>query len=172
MKKINFNLALLIFVSVAAIIQPVLFLDRLPEQIAAHFSTSGEANSFMPKNNFILFSIGLILFLDLIFLGLTKLMNVLSDSGFNLPNKDYWLHESRREKTVRAIKKMLYNTSTITIIFLMAIMQKIIECNIDGTFKLSDDTFLYLIFYVMGLSIYIIWLFLKFSKIPKENLRN
>ncbi|NOX17433.1 MAG: DUF1648 domain-containing protein [Chlorobi bacterium] len=169
MKKINLNLALLIIISIIAILQPILFYNQLPEKVASHFTASGEANSFMDKNSFVMFAIGVILFLDVLFIGLSKLMNIISDSGFNLPHKDYWLHPARRETTIKTLKKMLYTTSAITLIFLTAIMRKIIECNIDGTFHLDSAAFTYLIIYVVGLSFYIITLFLKFSRIPKEN---
>jgi len=172
MKKINLNLVLLVFISIIAILQPILFYDRLPEKVASHFGASGEANSFMAKNKFVYLSIGLILFLDILFFGLSKLMNILSDSGFNLPNKKYWLHSARRVKTLQTIKKMLYNVSTITILFLMAIMQKIIESNISGTFKLGNETFVYFILYVVGLAVYIVSFYLKFSRVPGESTRN
>lgn len=73
--------------------------QALPDRVASHFATAGQANAFMSRDSYIkfmlMFVVGLPLFLSgsmaLVFRGSNKL---------NLPNRDYWLAPERRSATI------------------------------------------------------------------------
>jgi hypothetical protein len=73
---------------------------RLPERVATHFDVSGEPNGWASRQAYaalILIGAG---FTALVTAGGFAVARVLPDSMINLPNKDYWLGEGRRERTM------------------------------------------------------------------------
>jgi len=71
----------------------------LPGKVASHFDLAGQADGWMPRNNYLLFSAIMGLAIPLFVVGLCYVTRFLPDWMINLPNKDYWLSPERREQT-------------------------------------------------------------------------
>ncbi len=129
MKSIH---AIFLFLALIFVGQLAFYFPSLPMIVATHFDFSGAADGFMSKKNFIIFELFLLLFVfGLPFLQI-NFINKLPFSMIKLPNKDYWLSESRRETTLTRVKNYLEVFSIALLFFFIAINQLIIKANLTG----------------------------------------
>lgn len=125
------------FVILLALIQAGWHYAHLPARIATHFDLAGRANGWMPRNGYLAFQIGLLLFLGLVFGGLGRLMRRLPDRLINLPYRDYWLAPARREQTLRWVDNLLHGLGIAAVVFAMLLFQKVFAANLYGTLQLK-----------------------------------
>ena len=96
--------AVLVFLVISFIGQSIYYYPNLPDKIASHFNAFGEPDRWMSKNGFMIFE-SIILFLIItLFTLLPSLIAKMPDSLINMPNKEYWLTEERREQTFRILQ--------------------------------------------------------------------
>ncbi len=69
----------------------------LPERVASHFGTNGEANGWMSRSGYLWFMAGMGLALPLFIIGISFLSKFLPISLVNVPHKAFWLAPGRRE---------------------------------------------------------------------------
>ena len=79
--------SILLFLALIAITQSIYFYPQLPDITASHFDGSGNPNGWMTREIFVLFYLGMIALLIVIFLIIPKFPNRLR----NIPNRDYWI---------------------------------------------------------------------------------
>lgn len=95
------SFAVFSFLFFACVIHAFYYYPQLPEVVASHFGAAGQPDAWAGKKVFItvyLISAGMnALIFGAIAFGLEKV----PASKLNLPNKDYWLAEERREETYR-----------------------------------------------------------------------
>ena len=107
MRKVLVPLVVLAGVAVIAIAQRAYHVPRLPDRVAAHIGPSGEVDRWQAKEQAVAESArGWLVVLSI--LGGVALLSVLSVRFLpyqfvNLPNKDYWLHSSRRRGEAAAV---------------------------------------------------------------------
>ena len=151
-----------------SIFQNVFFYSILPEKVAIHFGAGGAADSFSDKMDAAIIQIGLIVFMFLIFWGISVWMGKMPDSMFNLPNKHYWLGTERRTGTVKYMQSSLLWIGAITNVFLVCTFQMIINTNLDQTNSLGISFWAIFVVYIAATFIFVIKIMNKFKSIPKD----
>lgn len=116
---------------------------QLPDPVATHFGAGGEANGWMSRTGFVVFSVGLVAFLASVNLGIAALVGRLPDSALSLPHRDHWLAPERRDATRHTIRARMIGLLSGTIVFVAAVNHLILEAHRrPGPPRLSDDALL------------------------------
>ena len=120
-------LLLLVLVGTASF---VLFSGQsLPPVAASHFAAGGNADSFMPRNEYLVLmasiSVGTLLLLALC----SGLLRFVPPSMVNLPNRDYWLAPERKEKTYAFLRNHGIYLSVLVALFLCFIHWVVLQAN-------------------------------------------
>jgi uncharacterized membrane protein len=155
---------LLLFIS---FIIPVFLYPQLPYKMAAHFNIKSSADNWMNKNYYLIVHYIILFFFSSVFWVMALLMPRLPRSLFNLPNKDYWLHETRKEKTVQVLQAMLYWLGCFTLLLFDFVFYQVFKANVDGTNKLSSFSWISIFIYVSANIIIILKYIAHFNN--KEN---
>ena len=107
-------------------------LPWMPERVANHFDLNGVPNGFMsPIVNALLMSVTTG-FMGAIFLGASYLMVFLAKhmpEFVNIPNRDYWLNEENRPKTVQRLCANVELMGVATMIFMLFLQWEIFRAN-------------------------------------------
>lgn len=93
--------ALLIVVFLA---QTAYYYPFLPATAATHFNAAGIADGWMPKEAFIVFEVILLFFIVAEFTLVPAAVEKMPDALLNIPNKDFWLAETRRAATFETLR--------------------------------------------------------------------
>lgn len=128
------------FLTAAAFVaQMIYYYPILPETVAVHFGASGYADNFTSKANYLLLQIALMLF-GLFFSSVQRVfINVLPHSLINIPHREYWLADERRDATLKILQKYFDWISVALLGLFVGINQLAIEANFRNPIKLSDD---------------------------------
>lgn len=148
---------ILIVLTMVYLAQTGYFYPQLPAQIASHFNFRGEADGWMPKENFLVFQIFLLVFI----LGTTSLVsaffNKLPDSLINIPNKSYWLAPERRCESLSKMAGVTDNLRIALLLLFLGINYFAFQANLSGG-NLSDGVWLvlsvflsYTVYWTIGL---------------------
>lgn len=95
------------------------YYPQLPERVISRFGLQGEPQGYMDKTSFLVFMLGLLLGLPLFLAVVSWLTRYLPNELINMPNKDYWLHPSRRESSLRRMEAYVLWISAATSALLM-----------------------------------------------------
>lgn len=163
------GLAMMGVAIVLAIVQMVVYGGQLPERVASHFDAQGIADGWMSRSAFLGLGIGMQLGVSGLIILFAWAIPRLPDSLINIPNRHYWLDESRRSSTLRINQYMLLLIGGITAVLLIVIFQMTIIANLQPTPNLSGPAIwltlgLYLVA-VIGICGWMAW---RFGRIPKE----
>jgi len=150
-----------------AIIVPLFYFDQLPDRVASHFDLNNRADGWMTKTGYMLFHYGIIIFFYLTFWGISILIPKFPKSLINLPQKEHWLHESRKETTYKTIQAMMFWIGSICLALFIYVFHEIIKANISGSQQISSFSWVSVIIFLAGTGIIIIKYITHFSK--KEN---
>lgn len=137
--------------------QIAFFYPQLPAQVASHFNFWGVADGWMPKENFLVFHIFLLVFI----LGTSSLIpvlfNKLPDSLINIPNKSYWLAPDRRRESLSKIAGFTDNLRVALLLLFLGINYFAFQANLSGG-NLSNGVWLilgvflsYIVYWTIGL---------------------
>jgi len=153
---------ILIFLAFLAVFQSFYFYPQMPDVMASHFDGAGNPNGWMTKEIFVLFYLGMITLLIVIFLLIPKFPKQMR----NLPNRDYWLSEERKTETVNYINASALRMGIATLVLLLYVMQFAFEANIAKEPRLSGYVGWALILYFIFLGVWLIKFFRRFRKNP------
>lgn len=167
--KIKYPAIIFFTLIIFAVALPIVYYPQLPDKIASHFNASGRADGWESKNSFIIFQIGITLFLSILFGILAFLIPKFPKSIVSLPNKDYWLNEENRAEAYGLIQKFLLWFGSITIAFITLTFQETLSANLSGEYKLSSRFWIYFAAFIFATILYVIKFILHFSRknIPK-----
>jgi uncharacterized membrane protein len=155
------------FIILLSVLQIAYYYPKLPDTVSSHFGASGEADCFMSKKAFCMFEAGLVVFMVILFSGISIMLKYLPGKFINLPNRDYWLGSERSAQTKNYISNWMLVFGGATLIFLLWVFQLAIAANLNGTNKLSMPLFLSSLgIYLAYTTISTIFLVVKFAKIP------
>jgi uncharacterized membrane protein len=125
------------------LVQIAYFYPQLPAQVASHFNFRGEADGWMPKENFLIFHAILLVFI----LGTTSLIpalfNNLPDSLINIPNKSYWFAPERRAESLSKLAAVTDNLRVALLLLFLGINYFAFQANVSSG-NLSDGVWLIL----------------------------
>lgn len=133
----------------AAAIQIVHYYPLLPYRVASHFDGTGRANSWMPKDGFILVYVSVITLLAILFTVVPKLIERSPDSAINLPNKKYWLASERRAETFETIQRHISAAGNVAIAFMLCVFQLAFMANLEADGRLSGAIWPLLVVFVI-----------------------
>ncbi len=101
----------------------------LPERVAIHFGSGGEANGWMSRSTDLIFFSGLGVGLPLFFVVLSLVTGLIPAWFVNLPHREYWLSPERRAQTRAYISRQMIWMGWLTILFLAGIHYLTIQAN-------------------------------------------
>lgn len=165
MQKTAFAIFLVLFA--ACIVHALYYYPSLPDEVASHFSGSGRPDGWSGKGVFLavyLISVGMN---ALIFLGIAFGIQKVPDSKLNLPYKDFWLVEERRQETFQFLIQYFLWFGSATFLLLLDAFHQTFMVNLGKAPALQHAVLsigLYLGFSVA----WCIGLFVKFFNKPKE----
>ncbi len=114
----------------ATLAQMAWYYPRLPVRMASHFDASGNANAFMPKDDFFAVQLGVLGLMALLF-GLAPIFVVRLPPGMiNLPNKDYWFSPERRARTAERLQSFLVGFGCAMLLFLLLVFREAMRANL------------------------------------------
>jgi uncharacterized membrane protein len=167
MNQTKAALSIFIFLILLTLFQAAYYYPQMPEKVASSFNAQGEANGWMDKAGFMIFQIGLTLFLCATFLGVAFGMNYIPVSLVNLPNRDYWFAPERRKETLDFLKREMLWFSNATLVFMLAVFQLTYKANLEQESKLDNFFWLYMGLYLL----YSIWWTVHFyRRFSKKNM--
>jgi uncharacterized membrane protein len=126
------------------------YYPDLPKMLATHFGVSGQADGWSDKGVFVL-TYGLIEAALVLGAFLTARFGMRIPTGsLNMPNKDYWLAEERREESLRFVWNKVLWIEAATLAYLIVIAEIIFRANLaPGPPTLGRDFFVALIAFVV-----------------------
>jgi hypothetical protein len=110
----------------------------LPEVVASHFSGSGVANGWMPRDTHILLAQGLFLFLTATFCFTGWMMSRIPTKWVNLPKKDYWFAAEREADTRRHLSGWSYGFGAVVNLFLIFAFHLVYRANLSDPAALDS----------------------------------
>ena len=145
------------------IIRAMYWYPLLPDKVAIHFGFDGTPDNWSDKMDFIIIMGSVILFLVLVFFGLSMLVKALPDSMINLPNKEHWLASERRESTLDAVSQFLKDIGSRTLLFMAVIFEITSRTNASHSQHLDSQQFVVvLVMYLLLVVVAIVYFVRKF----------
>ena len=105
--------------------------QRLPDVVASHFSGSGVANGWMPRDTHVLLAQGLFIFLTAMFCFMGWMMARIPAKWVNLPNKDLWFAPEREADTRRHLAGWGYGFGAVVNLFLIFAFHLVYRANLS-----------------------------------------
>jgi uncharacterized membrane protein len=103
---------------------------------------------------------------------LPRQLKRLPDSLINLPNKEYWLAQERREATLGIIEKQMTLFGNATLILIIGTMQLVFQANQAGSHRISAEAMWILLgAYVLMSIVWTVKFMRRFRK-PQERANN
>jgi hypothetical protein len=110
----------------------------LPDLVASHFSASGVANGWMPRDTHILLAQGLFVFLTALFCFMGWIMARIPAKWVNLPNKDYWFSAAREADTRRHLASWGHGFGAVVNLFLIFAFHLVYRANLADPVALDS----------------------------------
>lgn len=162
MKK--FGYALLILAAILTVAQLVAYPFGLPERVASHFGPNGDADGWMSRSSLLAMMVVLQVGTAAIMLGASRFARNAPDSMLNIPHKEYWLADSRREETFSYMESLMTLITAVTALFLSAVFHCVYLANVDGSSKLSIGFAISFVAYMVFTIAAVIIMLLRFRK--------
>ena len=97
------------------------YFRLLPDRVPSHFGTAGLPDSWTMKSTFIGYYLLIVAGLAAIFSLIGRFMYKIPKALMSLPNREYWLSEERREKTLDLLTTYFFVFASATMILLLDI---------------------------------------------------
>jgi len=127
------------FLVMIAAIQTIYYYKLLPPQIASHFTATGVANGSSAKSSFFILYWVMMGVAILISAVVPLLIGSLPASMINIPNKDYWLSDAKRDETVGILRAHMKWFGVALMAFLVACFQMVIHANLTPSRSLTNS---------------------------------
>ena len=137
--------------------------QALPDRVASHFGASGLADSFMTRSGYLTFMLCFIVGLPLVMVvSMTSIFRRAGNS-MNLPNRDYWLADSRREATVVVLTHHATRLGIGMTVFLCVVHKLVVDANARTPPALDNPSiFAALGVFLVCVTLWIAWLYFAF----------
>jgi len=139
----------------------------LPNRLASHFDGSGVPNGFQSKPAFFKMYAAAIVLAAVFGFVVPRLLALLPNALFSLPNKDYWLAPERRSETMGVFESYFGWFGCAIVLFAISVFGFVIEANFHRPPRL-DNTFL-IVMLPLFLGFIIVWmvLFVRRFRTPR-----
>ncbi|REJ80696.1 MAG: DUF1648 domain-containing protein [Acidobacteria bacterium] len=168
------SLLVLVAAVLAGTIHLLYYLPRLPERVATHFGLAGRADGWSDVATFATFATILLLAFALFAPLINALISRLPPSLINIPHREFWLAEERREATLDRLRGAMEWFGVASVLFAIAINHFTVTANLEAATsgeeaRLSSG-------FLWALGIYMAWtlawvgrLLWSFRQPPDEN---
>jgi uncharacterized membrane protein len=146
----------------------IYYYPQLPEKVASHFGPSGRPDGWSTRTDFITFYLGVAGILAVVFLGISFGLSKIPVSLVNLPNKDYWFAEERKQKTIDFMFSYLLGYASATLLLLLDTFNQCFQVNL-GKAETLPHFMLSMGLYIGFTTLWLARLILKFRKKGKCN---
>lgn len=113
----------------------------MPAEVASHFNASGQADSFLSRDNYLTLMILVICLSTLVVGGIGRLLISLPEDSINLPNKAYWLSPERKNDSLNYISNWLQFFSAGMAAFLCFVHWIVVQANSTEPKQLNSSVF-------------------------------
>jgi uncharacterized membrane protein len=124
-------IALLVLI-VCSIVQAVVYYEMMPDRIASHFRPDGTPDGFSSKTRFLVSLVSVNVGTTLVLIVTARLIRRLPNSLINVPHKDYWLADERREESLAFVETAMLCTGILTVLLFMGIAHLTLLANQGG----------------------------------------
>ncbi len=139
----------------------------LPDVVATHFDGSGVANGWQSRAGFWQFY-GIFLFcIWFIFFLIGWSLKFMPSSLINVPNRDYWLTNERRESCLARVRFALDWYGAATALWILWMMQSLIQLNLSESTQLGSMFLMQIVLMIVGTCIWVVWL-LSMFRLPNS----
>ena len=153
---------------IGSILQAVFFWPHLPNEVASHFNAAGQADGWMSKTAFVALTLLIQIGLAAMMLGFGWLIKVLPTSMINIPNREYWLADERREQTLGESESLMAWIAAGTAVFMMVIFYLTFDANVGEKKGLnSSASWSCAIVYMVGLLVFCVMRLKKYFRVPE-----
>ena len=109
----------------------------LPDDIAVHFDGDGRPNGWSSRETHLVIMLIVLAVVFATFHSLPNLLRVLPPSLINIPHRDYWLAEERREETVQRMASLLAEIGIATMAFMTLVVLLVVDANFKDPVRMS-----------------------------------
>jgi uncharacterized membrane protein len=165
------RIALIVLVGLLVSLGVLIFVatGALPVRVATHFGIDGLPNRWVSRDRFAAFATLLALAPVIVLQGINFLIGRLPPSLINIPNRDYWLAEKRRDKTIRRIRVAVLEFGNAMLAFLIFVTWSIIDANRAAPDVRLGSTFVYGLFAFLGFAaLWVFFLVRPYLRIPDD----
>ena len=153
---------------IGSILQAVFFWPHLPNEVASHFNATGQTDGWMSKTAFVALTLLIQIGLAAMMLGFGWLIKVLPTSMINIPNREYWLADERREQTLGESESLMAWIAAGTAVFMMVIFYLTFDANVGEKKGLnSSASWSCAIVYMVGLLVFCVMRLKKYFRVPE-----
>ncbi len=142
---------------------------NLPPTVAAHFNTSGQATSFVPREAYLRGMESLVIIMPLLVVYLPNFLISRTGASLNLPNRDYWLARERRAETLDYLRRSSFRFGYLFVAFLAYVHWLMVRANAVSPPEFPFAAFsLGLVVFTAGTILFIVTLLRRFGRVPLE----
>ena len=137
--------------------------QTLPDLVASHFGASGVADSFMSRSGYRIFMLSFTVGFPLVMA--VSMTGIFRRAGtrMNLPNRDYWLADSRREATVVVLTNHATRLAIGMTVFLCFVHKLVVDANARTPPALDNPPILAAMgVFLVCVTLWIAWLYFAF----------
>jgi uncharacterized membrane protein len=148
-------------------------LPWMPERVAIHFDSNGVPNGFMSPTTTALLLSFIVGFVGVTILGCSLLGAMIAKhmpEHFNIPNREYWLNEENRPKTVRRMCSYVESVGVVTMLVILQVQWEIFKANQMVPPKLEGNNLHIVTGVLLGvIAVYTVYLHWSY-RLPKEKV--
>ena len=146
----------------------VQFYPQLPEKVASHFGSNGQANGWSDKDSFLIVWGGILLVLNLLFGVIILFLDKMPIRWINVPNKEYWFAPERVESTVKMLGKTLVLLTAATDLFLILLFHLVLKANLLPRPVLGAEFWMIFGIYFIGMIGVSLYTLTYFGRLPGD----
>lgn len=109
-----------------------------PPELATHFGPGGEPNGWGSNVSNTLIMGGMSVLMFAMFFGAPYIIRWTPDQWMNLPNRDYWLAEERRDHSLAVMAQQLYAIGAATFALMLAVGFLALQANLADPVRLQE----------------------------------
>ena len=163
----------LVLIAVFTVVQIALQVPYLPSPIAVRFDAAGTAVAWSSAQRFATINVMIVALIVTAFLIIPGMLTRRRRLKWRLPNREYWLAPERLPKTIEYVQRQFLWYGIVTLLFLMAVFQLVVDANSVQPAKLNARHLGWLLASYIAFMIVWAWsLWRKFSRPPPAEREN
>jgi len=158
----------LIIVFAANLVLVAVSHDMLPDRVATHFGTGGQADGWSSKNANTRLTIAMDAFIFCLLYYAPRWITVVPAKWLNLPNKEYWLTPANMERTRGKLASLMWRFGIAFFLLFFAIGMLTLQANLAEPPCLNETRFLVALTAFMLYTVYWTVAVVRDFRIPKD----